>query len=488
MNGRRYLLNYLSKDENMENANVKENKMGTMPVFKLLISMALPMVISMLIQSLYNVVDSIFVGKFSNDALTAIGLAWPMQNLIIALSTGLGVGINATLSKSLGEKNSLKASQTAFNGCMIMVVVYLLFLIIGLTLMPTYMSIISTNESVIEYGTTYLRYVVIGSLGLIFSITFERLLQSTGKTFLVMIAQATGAIVNIILDPCLIFGLGFFPKLGVAGAAIATLIGQFAGCFLGLFFNLKFNKEILWNKETLRFNKRVLKDILIIGIPSSVMTAISSILTFLFNRILLAFNNVTIPNTDKVYGDLPQTVFGLYFKLNSIFFMPIFGVNNAVVPIVAYNYGAKNKEKMMKTMRYSLMIVSALMLIGTLAFLCIPNQLLSIFAENDTIAQQLSLVGAPCLRIICSSFIFAAFSIVLMSMFQALGNGFYSMICSLIRQLVVLLPVAYLFTLTKNLNLVWLSFLIAEVVALSVSTILFTRLYRAKIKPLESKF
>lgn len=464
----------------------KENKMGTTPALKLLLSMALPLVISMLIQSLYNVVDSIFVGKYANDALTAIGLAWPMQNLIIALSTGMGVGINATLSKSLGEKNALKASQTAFNGCIIMIGVYFLFFIIGLTLIPSYMKAISSNEAVIQYGITYLKYVVIGSLGIIFSITFERLLQATGKTFLTMVAQACGAITNILLDPCLIFGIGFFPKLGVAGAAIATLIGQYVGCFLGLIFNLKYNKEIVLKKETIQLKLSVIKEILFIGIPSAVMAGISSVLTFLFNRILLVFYNVTIPNTHQTYNDLPQTVFGLYFKLNSIFFMPIFGINNAVVPIVAYNYGAKNKDKMMKTIKYSLIIVSIMMFIGTLLFLCIPRQLLTIFAENKDIADQLTLVGVPCLRIICSSFMFAAFSIVLMSVFQALGNGFYSMICSIIRQLIVLLPAAYLLSLTKNLNLVWLSFLIAEILALLVSIGLFVHLYRVKIKPIKN--
>lgn len=464
--------------------SLKKNKMGTMPIFKLLVSMALPMVISMLIQSLYNVVDSIFVGKFSKDALTAVGLAWPMQNLIIAMSTGIGVGINAILSKSLGEKNNVKASQTATNGSYIMIVVYLLFLILGLTLMSSYMNLISDNKLVIDYGVAYLRYVVIGSFGLIFSITFERFLQSTGKTFLVMIAQASGAIINIVLDPCLIFGLGFFPKLGVAGAAIATLIGQFAGCFLGLIFNIVYNKEIRINKTTLKINFKLIKEILFIGIPSAVMAAIASVLTFLFNKILLRFSDITIPGTSDKYDDLPQTVFGLYFKLNSLFFMPIFGLNNALVPIVAYNYGAKNKEKMLKAMKYSLMIVFVMMLIGTGLFLIIPKQLLAIFAESDETAKQLALVGVPCLRIICLSFLIAAFCIVIMSMFQALGNGMYSMLCSIVRQLIVLLPIAYLFSLTNKLNIVWFSFLIAEIVALTLSIFLFIKMYRAKIKPL----
>ena len=459
---------------------VKQNKMGTMPVFKLLISMALPLVISMLIQSLYNVVDSIYVGKFSKEALNAIGLAFPMQNLIIAMSTGTGVGINAVLSKSLGENNKLKASATAINGCFIVLVIYLMFLVVGLTLIPTYMESLSTNKVVIDYGITYLRYITIGCIFMIFAITFERILQSTGRTFLVMIAQGCGALINIILDPIFIFTL----DMGVAGAAIATLLGQFSSFVISLLLNIFLNKDITINKQAASIDFKLIKEILLIGIPSAVMASISSILTFMFNKILLSFYDINIPNTSMKYEDIPQIVFGLYFKLNSLFFMPIFGINNAVVPIVAYNYGAKNKEKMMKTMKYSLMLVSALMFAGTLAFLIVPDKLLAIFAESEQAASHMAIVGVPCLRIICSSFMIAAFCIVIMSMFQALGNGFYSMMCSITRQLVVLLPAAYLLSLTKNLNLVWLSFLIAEVIALCLSLFLFKRLYNAKIKPL----
>ena len=463
---------------------IKENKMGTTPVLKLLLSMAFPMIISMLIQSLYNVVDSIYVGKYSNDALTAVGLAWPMQNLIIAMSTGIGVGINAVLSKSLGEKNKTKASLTASNGCYIMLVTTLIFMIIGLTLMPSYMNAISSNAKVIEGGVEYLKIVVIGAFGLIFSITFEKLLQSTGKTLLVMFAQASGAIVNIVLDPFLIFGWWIFPEMGIKGAALATIIGQFFGCFIGLLLNIFLNKEIHFNKQTLKIDFKLIKEILIIGIPSAIMAAIASILTFVFNKILMIFENVKIPNTDTYYKDLPQTVFGLYFKLNSVFFMPVFGLNNAMVPIVAYNYGAKNKEKMMKTFKYSLIFVFIMMSLGTLAFMIFPRELLSLFAENEEVANSLASIGVPCLRIISTSFLVAAFCIVILSMLQAVGNSVYSMIVSIIRQIVVLLPVAYLLSLTKNLDLVWLSFLIAELVALIIAIFLFKKVYRDKIKPL----
>ena len=462
----------------------KENKMGTTPIFKLLISMALPLVISMLIQSLYNIVDSIYVGKFSKDALTAVGLAFPMQNLMIAMSTGIGVGINATLSKSLGERNNKKASMTAFNGLFITAIVFILLLFVGFTLIPTYMNALSSNQAVINYGIDYLRIVVIGSFGVLFAITFERLLQSTGKTNLVMFSQGTGAIINIIFDPLLINGFWFIPAMGIKGAAIATILGQYISMTISLILNIKFNKDIKLNKETVKVDSKIIKVILMVGIPSAVMAAIGSVLTFLMNTILLRFENITIPGTNQLYGDLPQTVYGLYFKLNSLFFMPIFGINNAVVPIVAYNYGAKNKKKMLTAMKYSMILVSSLMLIGTSLFLALPSQLLSIFADNKETAMALAMVGKPCLRIISSSFIFAAFCIVFMSMFQALGNGMASMCVSFVRQLVILLPVAFLLSLTNNLNLVWLAFLIAEIVALGLSTFLFIKMYRDKIKPL----
>lgn len=463
------------------------NKMGSTPVFKLLMQMAIPMIISMLIQSLYNVVDSIFVGKYAYDALTAIGLAWPMQNLIIAFATGIGVGINATLSKSLGEKNYKKVTSSAVNGCFIMFIIYLLFLLSGLTLIPLYFKSISNNQAVINYGITYLKYIMIGSFGVLFSITFERLLQSTGKTGLVMISQASGTIINIILDPILIFGFGFIKSMGIHGAAIATLIGQFCSCFIGLILNIKYNKEIKIVKKDIKIDLIMIKEILLIGIPSSFMAAIASVLTFLFNRILLKFYNVINPITNTPYLDLPQTVFGLYFKLNSLFFMPVFGLNNALVPIVAYNYGAKEKVRLLKTFKYSLIIAIIMMTFGTLMFMIFPSQLLAIFAENKDVANQLSTVGNYCLRIISISFIFAGVCIVITSMFQALGNGVYSLICSFVRQLIVLLPCAYLLSLTNNLSLVWLSFLIAELVALLLSIILFKKVFRVKINLLSNE-
>ncbi len=467
----------------MENVVQPKNKMETMPVFKLLVSMSLPMIISMLIQSLYNLVDSIYVGHYSQEALTAVGLAFSFQNLVIAFATGIGVGINAILSKSLGEKNYHKASQTAKNGLIIISVVVVLFIIFGLTLVKPYMHALSSNENVIKYGVDYLSIVICCSFGCFFAITFERLLQSTGRTFLVMITQATGAITNIILDYVFIFPCG----MGIKGAALATIVGQILSGVLGLIFNLKFNKDISLSFKKFKIDFALIKEILLIGIPSVVMSAIASVLTFLFNLILSTFKNITIPGTSDLYGDNPKTAFGIYFKLNGVFFMPVFGLNNGLVPILAFNYGAKRKDKMMKTLKYAILFALGMMTIGTMLFLIIPEQLITMFTNDKESSKQLILTGVSCLRIISLSFIFASVNIVLSSLFQSLGNGFYSMSISILRQLVILLPVAFLFSLTKNLNLVWLSYLIAECCALILSLYLFYVIYKNKIKKLGAK-
>lgn len=461
----------------MENV-VKQNKMATMPVFKLLISMSLPMIISMLVQSLYNLVDSIYVGHFSQSALTAVGLCFPFQNLVIAFATGIGVGINAILSKSLGENNKEKASKTATNGLVLISIVALLFVLLGLLLVKPYMHALSSNSEVIKYGEQYLSIVICVSFGCFYAITFERLLQSTGLTLFSMITQLVGAITNIVLDYVLIFPCG----LGVRGAAIATVIGQIFSATLGLIFNLKINKEISLSFKGFKLDKEIIKEVLLIGIPSVIMSAIASVLTFLFNIILGAFDQVTIPGHNEVYGDHPQTVFGIYFKLNGVFFMPVFGLNNGLVPIIAYNYGAKRKDKLMKTLKYATIIAFIMMLIGTLLFLLIPEQLITMFIEDKSSAEELILTGVPCLRIIALSFVIASVNIVLSSAFQALGHGFYSMIISILRQLIILLPVAFLFSLTKKLELVWFSYLIAECFALMLSIYLFYRVYHHKIK------
>ena len=459
----------------------KVNKMETMPIFKLLISMALPMIISMFVQSLYNLVDSIFVGQFSKDALTAVGLAFPMQNLIIAFAVGIGVGINATLSKTLGEKDHEKANEVAKNGIFIILIVAAIFALVGSFIVEPYMKALTSNEAVIKYGIEYLIIVMCCSIGCFLAITFERLLQSTGKTFYVMIVQMSGAITNIILDYVFIFVL----HMGVKGAALATVAGQILSAILGLIFNIFLNKEISLNIKGFKIKKAVIKEILVIGVPSIVMNAITSVLTFLFNFILQGFKDVPVPGGNgETYGDDPQTILGIYFKLNGIFFMPVFGLSNGLVPIVAYNYGAQRKEQVVKTIKYSTLIALVMMSFGTIMLMAFPKQLISMFAESEEVANQLAGPGSYCLRIISISFIFAAINIVFSSTFQALGNGFYSMIVSFVRQLIVLLPVAYLLSFTKNLNLVWVSYIIAELVALLLSSTLFVKIYKHKVRHL----
>ena len=460
---------------------VKANKMETMPIFKLLVTMALPMIISMFVQSLYNLVDSIFVGQFSKDALTAVGLAFPMQNLIIAFAVGIGVGINATLSKTLGEKNQEKASEVAKNGLLIILIVAAIFAICGSFIIKPYMNALTSNQAVIDYGIEYLTIIMCCSIGCFLSITFERLLQATGKTFYVMIVQMSGAITNIILDYVFIFVLG----MGVKGAALATITGQILAAVLGLIFNIFLNKEINLSPKGFKVKKAIIHEILVIGVPSIVMNAITSVLTFLFNFILQGFKDVEVPgHPGQLYGDDPQTILGIYFKLNGIFFMPVFGLNNGLVPIVAYNYGAQRKEKVLKTIKYSAFIAFGMMAFGTLIFMLIPEQLISLFAESEEVAKQLSVSGTYCLRIISISFLMAGINIVFSSTFQALGNGFYSMMVSIVRQLLVLLPVAFLLSLTKNLNLVWFSYLISEFVALLLSIVFYINIYKKKVKNL----
>ncbi|MBQ7045184.1 MAG: MATE family efflux transporter [Clostridia bacterium] len=448
--------------------NIKENKMGTMPVNKLLISMSLPIVVSMLVQALYNVVDSMFVARLSESALTAVSLAFPMQNLIIATSTGIGVGINALLSKKLGMKDYKGADNTAHQGVIIILVCYFIFLVLGLTFTKTFFKLQTTDPEIIEYGTQYLSICLIFSFGVFTQITFERLLQATGKTIYTMFIQGTGAIINIILDWVLIFGKFGFPKMGVAGAAVATVVGQIVAGILGIVFNHYKNQYVKIRLSKFVPDFKIISRILAVGIPSIIMASIGSIMTFSLNKILMAFTSTA------------TAVFGVYFKLQSFVFMPIFGLNNGMVPIIAYNYGAKNKDRLIKTVKLSLMYSVSLMLIGFTVFQTAPNVLLSLFDASENMVQ----IGVPALRTISFSFIFAGGCIVLISVLQALGNGIYSMFISIARQLVVLIPLAFLFSLTGVLNYVWLAFPIAEFVSIVLCIILFLRMYNKHIKNL----
>lgn len=443
----------------------KENKMGTMEINKLLISMSLPMMISMLVQALYNIVDSIFVSRVNEYAVRAVSLAFPVQSLMIAIGVGTAVGVNALLSRSLGEKDYEKVNRTAENGVFLALVCYLLFLAVGLTIVRPFMESQTDIPAVRAYGISYLTICCTCSIGMFLQIIFERLLQATGKTFYTMITQGIGAIVNIILDPIMIFGLFGFPRMEAAGAAVATVSGQIVACVVAIIFHFRFNDEVRMKLKGFRPKMQVIGQIYAVGAPSIVMQAIGSVMTYGINLILAA------------YG-VAQTVFGLYFKLQSFIFMPVFGLNNGMVPIIAYNYGAGNKERVIKTMKQSVLYAVSIMFVGLLIMELFPDKLLRLFNATSELLE----VGIPALRTICLSFIFAGFCIVVGSVFQALGNGVYSMIVSIARQLVVLLPVAYLLSLTGNVNNIWWAFPIAELMSVAMSSYFLVRIYKKVIR------
>ena len=447
---------------------LRENKMGVMPVGKLLANMALPMIISMLVQALYNIVDSIYVSQVSESAVTALSLAFPIQNMEIGFAVGTGVGINAMLSQSLGRKDFENANRVAGNGALLMIFSMCLFFLFGLFGVRPYFEMQSAVEETVEGGIAYSRICCVFSLGVFIQVLTERLLQATGRTMHTMIIQSTGAIINIILDPIFIHGWFGLPAMGIAGAAIATVIGQSIGACLGIFINLKYNTDVQF---ALRYFKPVLpviRSILSVGVPAIVMNGISSVMNFGMNQIFQAFNETA------------TGVFGIYYKLQSFFFMPLFGINNATISIIAYNYGARKPQRILKTLKYAITVALCIMMTGFLAFQLVPQLLLGIFNPSE----EFLAIGVTALRIISIHFPVAAVCIVAGACFQALGNGIYSTITSLCRQLVVLLPAAYLLSLTGNVNNVWWSFPIAEVMSALVTSILFIRLFRAKVSPM----
>ena len=448
--------------------NTRENKMGTMPINKLLLSLSLPMVASMLVQALYNIVDSVFVSMYNADAFTAVSLAFPLQNLMIAFATGTGVGINALLSKSLGEKNFERANKAANNGIFISLVHYVIFLLIGIFGVKAFFSAQSSDLDVIAYGIDYASVCLIGSIGVFTQITTERLLLATGKSVLSMATQLSGAIINLIMDPILIFGFGPIPEMGAMGAALATVLGQIFAAFMGIYFNRRYNKEIHVTFRSFKPDMAVIKRIYAVGLPSTVMASITSVMTFGINKILTSFPSIV---------NDAQSVFGAYYKLQSFIFMPIFGLNNCMVPIIAYNYGAKKPDRMKKTITLAIVYAMSIMLIGLLAFTLIPHILLGFFNTN-------LVLGVPAFRAISLSFIFAGFCIITGSVLQAVGNGFLSMCTSIVRQLVVLLPAAYLLSLSGNINLVWYSFPIAEIASLFMSMVFLRHIFKTIINPL----
>ena len=447
----------------------KENKMGVMPINKLIISMSLPMIISMLVQALYNIVDSMFVAQISENALTAVSLAFPAQNLMIAIATGTGVGINASLSRSLGEKHFDKANQIANHALFLAFCSYLAFALFGICFAETFYRMQTDIPEIVEAGTTYLRICSICSIGIFFEIAIERLLQSTGKTFYSMIVQGIGAICNIILDPICIFGLFGVPKMGVAGAAVATVAGQIIAACVGIVLNQKKNTEIKVSLKNFRPNRSIIGQIYSVGIPSIIMASIGSIMTFGMNKILIGFSATA------------TAVFGVYFKLQSFIFMPVFGLNNGTVPIIAYNYGARKPDRIVKTLKLAIIYAVSIMAFGFAAFQLVPDKLLMIFNASDLMLE----IGIPALRIISLSFMAAGYGIACSSMFQALGHGMMSLYMSVVRQLVVLLPVAFIMSKIGGLSYVWFAFPISEVTSLVLATVFLSKVYKKKILPLK---
>lgn len=446
----------------MQETKTTENKMGTLPVNKLLISMSLPMMISMLVQALYNVVDSIFVSRICEDALTAVSLAFPLQSLMIALGAGMGVGVNALLSRSLGEGDYDKVNKSAMNGIFLSLINFIIFLLIGIFVTkPFYLSQTSDPE-IIAYGVQYLSIVCCFSFGIYTQFIFERILQSTGRTFYTMLTQGLGAIINLILDPILIFGLLGAPKLGVAGAATATVIGQIVAGIAAIIINFKKNDEVRLHFKGFRPDPVTIRQIYIVGLPSIIMQSIGSVMTYGTNHILIAFSTTA------------TAVFGVYFKLQSFIFMPVFGMNNGMVPIIAYNYGAQKKERLVQTIKLSVCYAEFLMFIGFLVFQFLPEPLFRLFDASEHMMSM----GIPALRIISIHFLLAGFCIIIGSVFQALGNGVYSMIVSIARQLVVLLPAAWLLSRLGEVNYVWWAFPIAELASLTISTFFLFKINR----------
>lgn len=443
-----------------QGAAPQENKMGVLPIGRLLTNMAVPMMISMLVQACYNVVDSVFVAQISEDALNAVSLAFPLQNLMIAFGAGTAVGINALLSRSLGEKNQAMADRAANTGIFLALCNFALFALIGIFFSRTFFELQAGGEQVIiDYGVDYASICLGCSIGIFSQFCFERLLQSTGRTSLAMCTQLLGAIINIVMDPILIFGLCGAPRMGVAGAAVATVVGQIVAAIVGLIVNIKCNHDIHIRRENIRWDPIVAKEIYRVGIPSIIMQSISSVMTFGMNKILFVFTPTA------------TAVFGAYFKIQSFVFMPIFGLNNGMVPIISYNYGAARPQRVWKTIRLSNITAMAIMVVGFAIFQLFPSTLLELFDASETMLA----IGVPALRIISVSFLLAGFCIIAGSVFQAIGNPVYSLIVSVCRQMVVLLPVAWLLSRTGRLELVWWSFPIAEVMSFTLSTIFLRR-------------
>jgi putative MATE family efflux protein len=447
---------------------MQENKLGVMPISKLIWNMSLPIIASMLVQALYNIVDSMFVARINENALTAVSLAFSVQQLMIGLATGTAVGVNALMGRALGARNQERADRVAINGVFLAFCGFVFSAVLGLSLSNALFTFQTDVPEIIAYGNQYLHIICGCSFAVFGQVMFERLLQGTGRTVYSMYTQGLGAIINMILDPVFIFAL----RLGVAGAAIATIIGQCCGCALAIYFNLTRNTDIHLRFRGFRPDWRIIGNIYAIGFPSVIMMAIGSVMTFLMNKILITYHSA---------HETAAAAFGIFFKINSFIFMPVFGLNNGVVPIVAYNYGAQNRSRMTETVKRSVTYATAIMTFGMIIFLTVPHLLMRIFNANE----QLMAVGVPCLRIISLSFCMAGACIALGSVMQALGKSIYSMINSFVRQLVVLVPVAYVLARygqgVGNSNLVWWCYPIAEVAALALTLCFYRHVYKTLI-------
>ena len=446
-----------------------ENKMGVQPIGKLLLSMSLPMMISMLVLALYNVVDSVFVSRISEDALTAVSMAFPMQNLLIGVASGIGVGTNALLSRFLGQKQPEKANHVAMQGIFLSICAYLLFLVLGLTIAHSFFEWQGASEAIANYGGEYLSIVMCVSIGSYMQMIFERLLQATGRTIFSMVTQLTGAVINMIFDPILIFGMFGFPEMGISGAAIATVFGQCVACALAVILNLKCNKEIKLRLKNIVPSGHMIKSILVIGVPSIIMVAIGSVMTFSVDLILSCY-----------FTSTAVAVFGVYFKLQSFCFMPVFGLNNGMVPIVAYNFGARKPDRITRTIKLAIITAMCIMIFGMIMIQIFPDAMLGLFNASEDMLT----IGIPALRTMTISYIFAGFCIIAGSSFQALGNGLYSTITSFTRQLIFLVPLAFLFAQTGVLEYVWYAWPLAELASLALSAVFLRKIIKKVINPL----
>ncbi len=448
-----------------------ENKMGTMPVVKLILNMSLPIMFGMLIMALYNIVDSIFVGKIGEEALTAVSLAFPIQNLMLSFGIGTSVGVNALLSMRLGQKKQDDVNKVAMNGIFLAIATWIVFVIVGALFTSVYLHSQTENEMIIQYAEDYLSVILVIGFGYFLGCMSDRLLQATGRTFLSMISQICGAVFNIVFDPLLIFGIGPFPELGIKGAALATVLGQILAIFVSLGLNVKKNHDIQFMLKNIVPNRRLIAQIYKIAVPSILMSSIISVVTY--------FLNIILSNTPNG-GDTAIAVYGVYFKLNSFIFMPVFGLNSGIIPIISYNYGAQNHRRITDTIRYALVIALCILSLGVILFETIPGKLFDLFSASDEMRRM----GIVALRHIAPSFIGAALAITMGSVFQAFGSALYSMFVSFARQLVVFLPAAYLLSLSGNVDNVWWCFIIAEFMSVGMSLFFMRRIYIKKIKPI----